>query len=515
MGCGCGCNKPPKGNFTYIRYASDANGSDFAKDKTEGAIERCWQAFVVSPIALDEESISFQNLFNGLWFDTCAECSCGCVWHPYNVPNGDGVPPNRWSFLSNTSPSVSFDATVSNGLLINKMVNGDEMKLLPTFKDNDDVQLVSGTTYCLEYSLELIVGGGLSDEASVELSFGDGPLATVLVFDSTSPLTGKLEFTAQDGAGYIASELKILCKTLSGGTSTLEMNFDFTNFRVGPKECCNEGIDPVEEAKTIVPPMQVKVTVKGPRNNSYSNFLADQPLAEGGLPSSFLFTDVLEVRWDTDCLGFLNRNPEIWLFQWKHSRKKKYFEEGTLDEHYRVIEKRAFKHPVHQDGTKHNGSNQYSGLQSYKVRNGDTFITKQLRRDTEFPITPRGEWGVIDFEPHTFFRGFEGGDWDKGNPYNDELNSVRGNRNKSGGAFTRGEAWARFKLAIVVDSDRMNGSVTNPQPEKIIGEMSQEFYVERPKRVFGTFTPQGQNPESYGIARFRYKIGHTTLNRRQ
>ena len=234
MGCGCGCNKPPKGNFTYIRYASDVNGSDFAKTKTEGAIERCFQAIIVSPIALDEETVSFQALFNGKWFDVCNECGCGCQFFPYNTPdyitnNGE----NGWIFNTSTSPTYSTVPSVSNDIFAVKMNNGS-LLAIPNFRDEDDIPLVSGTEYCVEFDL---VQAPTGEGSTVLLSLGDGAGATVHTLSYGDAVgTIKLKMTAQDGAGFLATQL-VMEVVVSNG----DVGFHIENFHIGPSECCEDG----------------------------------------------------------------------------------------------------------------------------------------------------------------------------------------------------------------------------------------------------------------------------------
>jgi len=67
----CGQNDIQKGNFTYIRYATDKNGSNFSKNRNDVQHKRCYQAIYVSDVELDETSTLFPNYFNGLWFNIC------------------------------------------------------------------------------------------------------------------------------------------------------------------------------------------------------------------------------------------------------------------------------------------------------------------------------------------------------------------------------------------------------------------------------------------------------------
>ena len=48
----CECKKN-NGNFTYIAYATDLNGSNFSLNRTANSINRCYQAIYVSSVELD------------------------------------------------------------------------------------------------------------------------------------------------------------------------------------------------------------------------------------------------------------------------------------------------------------------------------------------------------------------------------------------------------------------------------------------------------------------------------
>lgn len=237
MCCG-NCGNKPCGNFTYIRYASDKNGSDFSKTRNAGAIERCFQAIITSPIALDEESISFQNLFNGLWNDICASCACGCEFFAFNTPdyitqNGE----NTWTYNTSTAPTYSLDPAVANKLFIVKMTDGDSM-IISNFRDGDDQPLVSGVEYCFEFNLVTVPS--IWPDESLTLSLGNGPGATQIVIDSTTPLGyQKVKMTAQDGSIANAYQLFLQVAKTAGGT--IHGVFQIKDFRFAPSNCCDEG----------------------------------------------------------------------------------------------------------------------------------------------------------------------------------------------------------------------------------------------------------------------------------
>jgi len=59
------------GNFTYVRYATDDNGTNFSKNRYSVGLERCFQAVFVSDIELDVNDSLFINYFQGIWYDIC------------------------------------------------------------------------------------------------------------------------------------------------------------------------------------------------------------------------------------------------------------------------------------------------------------------------------------------------------------------------------------------------------------------------------------------------------------
>lgn len=59
------------GNFTYVAYATDLNGSNFSLNRTADAIKRCYQAIYVSAVELDVTLSTFQNFFFGRYYNIC------------------------------------------------------------------------------------------------------------------------------------------------------------------------------------------------------------------------------------------------------------------------------------------------------------------------------------------------------------------------------------------------------------------------------------------------------------
>lgn len=237
MCCG-NCGNKPCGNFTYIRYASDKNGSDFSKTRNAGAIERCFQAIITSPIKLDEQTASFESLFSGLWTDICASCSCGCEFFPYNTPDritNDGN--NTWTFNGSTSPTYSNDAAYANRIFISSLQDGDVM-IIPNFTDSDNQPLLSGEEYCFEFNL--IRKPNIWTDEYLYLSLGDGAAATEIIIDSNTPLgVQKVVVTAADGAIASAHQLFLQITKSAGGV--INGSFEIADFKFGPSDCCSDG----------------------------------------------------------------------------------------------------------------------------------------------------------------------------------------------------------------------------------------------------------------------------------
>lgn len=74
---GCCCNNSSGGNYTYVVYASDKNGSNFSLIKNSNNIQRCYQAIYISNTELDINSPTFPNFFTGKYYNICGEGSQG------------------------------------------------------------------------------------------------------------------------------------------------------------------------------------------------------------------------------------------------------------------------------------------------------------------------------------------------------------------------------------------------------------------------------------------------------
>ena len=103
----CECEKNNSGNYTYIAYATDLNGSNFSLNRTANGINRCYQAIVTSLIPLDVNQSIFQNYFYGRYYNICAQSNLNNYFLPTpqiakrKKRNTDGV---SKSILDSISP---------------------------------------------------------------------------------------------------------------------------------------------------------------------------------------------------------------------------------------------------------------------------------------------------------------------------------------------------------------------------------------------------------------------------
>jgi hypothetical protein len=239
----CGeCGKKKNGNFTYVRFASDENGTDLSKyihkdnDGNTDTVERCFQSIFVSPIELDEDSPLFPGYFTE-WIDICDDCGCDCEWFDYKtLDNGD----NGWGWGGKTgSELTTFNTTTYNNEAISNVSKNGDVFTIPFFTDENNQPLESSENYCFQFTFNPSVF--LSSSSSVSISFGDGVGATVVTFTPTTvPTTIKTTITAVTGT-ISAHTMIIRCNHPSSpGTQTVP--FDITNFRLAPEECCSTDV---------------------------------------------------------------------------------------------------------------------------------------------------------------------------------------------------------------------------------------------------------------------------------
>jgi hypothetical protein len=98
------CNNSSKGNFTYVAFASDKNGSDFSLIKNFNNIKRCYQAIFVSNIEMDITLQSFQNYFYQRWHNICCDCEDDIKKYPvinFSMRNFDKLIANHGERCTN------------------------------------------------------------------------------------------------------------------------------------------------------------------------------------------------------------------------------------------------------------------------------------------------------------------------------------------------------------------------------------------------------------------------------
>lgn len=240
----CGGCKKNIGNYTYIRYATDENGSNFSKQRYSNNLSRCYQAIITSEVKLNESSQSFEGLFNGLWVDICRSSS-NCEWYDYKVPTDEE---NFWNF-SGPTPIFSQDPTINNGFSIKNKWFGDVV-VISGFKDLDGNELQSGVEYCFEFNLVKKAGGGGYYE-SLFIGFGDGSTATEIQLAGLDVGINKIKIKAASGTNFDASDLIIRV----GGPS-LAGEYKIVDFHLANGDCCNTCEDcipePPDDGKTYL-----------------------------------------------------------------------------------------------------------------------------------------------------------------------------------------------------------------------------------------------------------------------
>jgi len=261
--CGCGeCEK--QGNFTYIRWATDDQGSDFSSSRTASAIVRCWQAIITSPIALDETAPSFAGLFFNKWFNVCEseeECECGCSWGIYKTPGGHPMPKNGWRYVGSTVPTTLLDNLYQNFILLQHVEaatfsTGDMIGniQLPSF---DGALISGGQTFTVQFDLiENDLYGNASFDEFIEVSFGDGGLATKFIIDNTTaPNPYQVVMTATDGFTFTADKLVIAFRKPTPDvwgndfTQTIT-SIRIANIRIGEVGCYRPSSNSIGETNT-------------------------------------------------------------------------------------------------------------------------------------------------------------------------------------------------------------------------------------------------------------------------
>ncbi len=235
--CTGNCGGNAGGNFTYVRYASDNQGTNISKyiDKDNNGnidgITRCYQSIFVSPIELDINSSLFPTHFTEWTYECEEECGCGgCEWFEYHRTELG----NRWVW---TESGLSNEETLTfqNEALSFNMVNGDVMTI-PFLKDSDGNLLQSGLNYCFEFKFDTTLF--TNPNSSVEISFGNGVGSTMISYNQSN-ISGIIKQTVTPVNGVISSHtmiIRLINSTTPPGTEVI--NFRIFNFRLAPENCC-------------------------------------------------------------------------------------------------------------------------------------------------------------------------------------------------------------------------------------------------------------------------------------
>jgi hypothetical protein len=238
--CTGNCGNSNVGNFTYVRYATNAQGSNMSKyiDKNNNGdidgLTRCYQSIFVSPIQLDENSLLFPTHFTEWSYGCSEDCGCGgCEWFDYHRHRAG----NSWSYDAGFA-LLGDNNTYENVAEAVNMYNGDVITI-PFLSDSDGNLLQSGTNYCFEMRFDPTLF--TSSDSSVEVRFGNGTGSTLISYDINS-IIGLVKMTVTPISGILSAHNMII--TLVNNTSapgTEIIDFKIFNFRLAPESCCQEG----------------------------------------------------------------------------------------------------------------------------------------------------------------------------------------------------------------------------------------------------------------------------------
>lgn len=149
--CGCPCTETAvKQAFTYIRWATDINGSNFSALRNTEGLSRCYQAIITTAAPMDETSLSFQSMFIGKWFNVCEPQVPAVIPKAFQVLPLQSISMERVGFYSwnyylgyNAKIVLDIDAKIFNYQLeILNASNGDYGTLII-----DGTQTKGGTYY--------------------------------------------------------------------------------------------------------------------------------------------------------------------------------------------------------------------------------------------------------------------------------------------------------------------------------------------------------------------------------
>jgi len=150
--CGCPCTETEvKQTFTYIRWATDINGSNFSAVRNTEGLSRCYQAIITTAAPMDETSMSFQGMFIGKWFNVCESQVPAVIPKAFQILqlqsiNVDRVGLYTWSYYLGYNAKIVFqdsDEIFDYQLDINNVSNGDYGTLII------DGTLTKGDTYSI------------------------------------------------------------------------------------------------------------------------------------------------------------------------------------------------------------------------------------------------------------------------------------------------------------------------------------------------------------------------------
>lgn len=178
----CCEDKKGFGNFTYIRFATDINGSNISKDKDTDGIERCYQAVIVSDNELDENSSTFVNYFFNKWFKICDDEDGTtnpniCEFYGYHTPVSL-IKSNTW-IIDGSQETYQFQDTVKNRILISNQSNNDFVHIRG-FTGKGGLPLKNNESYYVEFDYDF---RNLPLNSDITLSFGEGDQATRVIFN--------------------------------------------------------------------------------------------------------------------------------------------------------------------------------------------------------------------------------------------------------------------------------------------------------------------------------------------
>lgn len=239
----CKTNKcAGSGNFTYIAYASDTDGSNFSRVRDSNGVSRCFQAIVTTNVALDVNDPTYASNFGGRYYYICnseddGECECesgGCKLYPYKKFDGKNV-----KFIEGHDGTVIYsdDPEVQNQFRIDDAVSlGLEESIWvwdTDLKDDQGNPLQEMVEYYLEFyipSEEYLPSFGADN---IEIKLGDGEFGTAGIMNSQTQVgLNRFIIRASSGESFSASSLVFYFHINSSFK-----DFLINNIRLGSSAC--------------------------------------------------------------------------------------------------------------------------------------------------------------------------------------------------------------------------------------------------------------------------------------